>query len=120
MTATLYGIPNCDTVKKARKWLEAQGIAYVFHDLRQDGVEAVRLDHWTRALGWERLLNRRSTTWRQLPETAKLDLDDTKAQVLMLAQPTLIKRPVLEHGETVLAGFSEPAYRTEFGVDAPV
>lgn len=114
MTPTLYGIRNCDTVKKARKWLESQGIDYRFHDFRVDGLEPATLSEWTAAQGWEALLNRRSTSWRQLDDNAKTGLDGARAQALMLHQPTLIKRPVLDTGERILVGFSEAAYRDLF------
>ena len=110
MTITLYGIPNCDTVKKARKWLEANGIDYRFHDFRKDGLDAKQLKRWTDALGWETVLNRKGTTWRQLPEDARNAVDAKSAAKLMLEQPTLIKRPVLEQGNNVRCGFSETEY----------
>lgn len=107
---TLYGIKNCDTVKKARRWLDEHGVEYRFHDLRADGLEAKRLDAWIRAVGWETLLNRRGTTWRKLPEAVREGIDAKRAAALMLEQPTLIKRPVIEHGEQVLVGFDPDAY----------
>ena len=105
MTMILYGISNCDTVKKARRWLDEQGVAYHFHDVRKDGLDAARLQGWIDALGWEKLLNKAGTTFRKLPEGDKADLDAAKAQALMLAQPSMIKRPVLEYPGGVLAGF---------------
>lgn len=110
----LYGIKNCDTVNKARKWLEAAGIDYCFHDFRADGLEREQLTAWKQAVGWETLLNRRGTTWRQLPEDAKQGIDENSALDLMLEQPTLIKRPVLEHGEEIRIGFKEADYKTLF------
>jgi len=107
---TLYGIKNCDTVKKARVWLEQHNVTYRFQDLRVDGLDAARLRSWVKTLGWEALLNTRSTTWRQLPDADKRDLHATSAAKLMLAHPTLIKRPVLENGTEVTAGFSAAAY----------
>ena len=92
---TLYGIKNCDTVKKARHWLEAHGIAYQFHDFRQDGLEQKRLQSWIKALGWEAIVNKRSTTWRNLADKDKAISDAQQAVKLLLANPTLIKRPVL-------------------------
>ena len=102
---TLYGIRNCDTVKKARKWLDEHGVNYRFHDFRADGLEAKKLDAWISAAGWETLLNRRGTTWRRLPEDVREGIDGKRAAALMLEQPTLIKRPVIEHGTQVLVGF---------------
>lgn len=106
----LYGIKNCDTVKKARRWLEAQGIDYRFHDFRADGLDEKRLAAWIKTCGWETLLNRRGTTWRKLPEADRADLDAAKAAALMLREPTLVKRPVLETGREVLVGFKEAEY----------
>lgn len=106
----LYGIKNCDTVKKARRWLDARGIDYRFHDFRADGLEEERLAGWIGTCGWETLLNRRGTTWRKLPEAARSDLDEAKAAALMLREPTLIKRPVLETGREILVGFKEAEY----------
>lgn len=111
MTITLYGIPNCDNVKKARKWLETNGIDYRFHDFRKEGLDAKQLKRWTDALGWETVLNRKGTTWRQLPEDVRNAVDAKSAAKLMLEQPTLIKRPVLEQGNQVRCGFSEAEYQ---------
>ena len=102
---TLYGIKNCDTVRKARKWLESEGINYHFHDFRSDGLNKKDLGVWTKAVGWEVLLNKRGTTWRQLPEKTKETVDEGRAIDLMLANPTLIKRPVLVRGRRVHVGF---------------
>ncbi len=102
---TLYGIPNCDTVKKARAWLAAAGIAHHFHDLRKDGLTGERLDSWLASAGWEALLNRKGTTFRALDDADKADLDTAKARALMLANPAMIKRPVVEFGDAVLVGF---------------
>ncbi|WP_018953109.1 ArsC family reductase [Thioalkalivibrio sulfidiphilus] len=107
---TLYGIKNCDTVKKARKWLEAHGVEYRFHDFRADGLEAKQIDAWIKAVGWETLLNRRGTTWRKLPEAVREGIDEKRAAALMLEHPTLIKRPVVEHGKQVLVGFDPDVY----------
>ncbi len=107
---TLYGIKNCDTVKKARVWLEQHEIAYRFHDLRADGLDATRLKNWVKAVGWETLLNTRGTTWRQLPDVDKHEPNAASAVKLMLAHPTLIKRPVLEHGTEVTVGFNATSY----------
>ena len=115
MMVTLYGIRNCDTIKKARAWLEAQGVAYDFHDYKLAGIDEARLRSWGRELGWERLLNRAGTTFRKLPEADKEGLDEDKAVALMLAQPSMIRRPVLDLGDRWLAGFGEDAYRDAFG-----
>ncbi|MDH5181860.1 MAG: ArsC family reductase [Gammaproteobacteria bacterium] len=108
---TVYGIKNCDTVKKALKWLDKQGIAYQFHDLRGDGISKADLQGWIHSVDWELLLNRRSTTWRQLADKEKTDLNADKAIKLMLANPTLIKRPVISKGKTLLVGFNEADYK---------
>ena len=102
---TLYGIKNCDTMKKARAWLDAHEIAYEFHDYKNLGIDKAHLERWTGALGWEALLNRAGTTFRKLPEAEKQGLTQKKAIALMLAQPSMIKRPVLEKGSKILAGF---------------
>jgi len=107
---TLYGIRNCDTVKKARAWLDGRGIAYNFHDYKTAGIEEARLTDWARELGWEKLLNRAGTTFRALPEADKADLDEAKAIALMLANPSMIKRPVLDLGDRRLLGFSDATY----------
>jgi arsenate reductase len=106
----LYGIPNCDTMKKARAWLDSRGIAHVFHDYKVEGVDRAKLASWAKVVGWETLLNRAGTTFRNLPGDAKQDLDERKALALMVAQPAMIKRPVLETGKTLLVGFSPEKY----------
>jgi arsenate reductase (glutaredoxin) len=106
MTVTLYGIPNCDTVKKARTWLDANGVGYAFHDYKKAGIDAARLAEWIDRLGWEPLLNRAGTTFRKLPDADKADIDAGKAAALMLAQPSMIKRPVVEHPGGLLVGFA--------------
>ena len=111
---TLYGIKNCDTIKKARRWLENADIDYHFHDYRKDGLTAEQLEQWTRELGWESLLNRRGTTWRKLPDKQKSSIDATSALALMLEQPGMIKRPLLDTGNSKLLGFSEDLYKTTF------
>ncbi len=111
---TLYGIKNCDTVKKARKWLDSAGIDYRFYDFRSDGLEKGRLTAWSQTVGWETLLNRRGTTWRQLPDAVKENINKNNVLDLMTEQPTLIKRPVLEQGEVILVGFTEANYKTLF------
>jgi arsenate reductase (glutaredoxin) len=108
---TIYGIPNCDTMKKARAWLEDHGIAYTFHDYKSAGIDRERLDTWSKRVGWEALLNRAGTTFRKLPDSDKQGLDEKKAIALMLAQPSLIKRPVLDlGGGKLLVGFKPEAY----------
>jgi arsenate reductase len=109
-TTTIYGIKNCDTMKKARAWLGEHGIAYQFHDYKEAGIDRERLESWMRRVGWEILLNRAGTTFRKLPDAAKVNLDERKALALMLAQPSMIKRPVLEHGKTLTVGFSPEKY----------
>ena len=105
MSVTLYGIPNCDTVKKARDWLSARGIAYAFHDYKKAGADPAKLAIWIEAAGWEKVLNRAGTTFSKLPEADKLGLDADKAVALMAANPSCIKRPVLEHPGGLLVGF---------------
>jgi arsenate reductase len=97
-------------MKKARAWLEARGVDHTFHDYKVDGIDRAKLESWTKRLGWETLLNRSGTTFRKLPDAAKLDLDERKALSLMLDQPSMIKRPVLERGKTLLVGFSPEKY----------
>lgn len=100
-----YGIPNCDTVKKARAWLEGHGIEYVFHDYKREGADPAKLAQWSEAAGWETLLNRRGATFRALADFDKAGIDRAKAIRLMQAHPSLIKRPVVEHGGGLLVGF---------------
>ncbi len=107
---TIYGIKNCDTMKKARTWLEAHDVAYAFHDYKTQGIAPGVLEGWTRAVGWEALLNRAGTTFRKLPEADKTGLDAGKAMALMLAQPSMIKRPVLDAGGTLIVGFKPETY----------
>ena len=102
----LYGIKNCDTVRKARKWLDAHNIEYTFHDVRSDGLDKKDLSAWVKSAGWETLLNRRGTTWRQLPDTAKAETGAAHLLALVLAQPALIKRPVFEVAGEILVGFT--------------
>jgi Spx/MgsR family transcriptional regulator len=106
----LYGIPNCDTMKKARAWLASQGVEYRFHDYKIAGVDRAKLTAWAKVVGWQALLNRAGTTFRKLADEAKENLDERKAIALMLAQPSMIKRPVLEAGRTLLVGFSPEKY----------
>ena len=114
MTATMYGIKNCDTVAKARKWLEDRGQAYAFHDYKTAGIDRPRLEGWVKELGWEVLLNRAGTTFRKLDEADKQDLNADKAIALMLAQPSMIKRPVLDLGDRRLVGFKPDLYEAIF------
>ncbi len=111
----LYGIRNCDTVKKARGFLDARGVAHRFHDFKVEGVEPSMLERWCQAAGWETVLNRAGTTFRRLPETDKADLTPEKAVALMLAQPSMIKRPVLERDGAVHVGFKPAQYEALFG-----
>ncbi|WP_268995480.1 ArsC family reductase [Microvirga roseola] len=106
----LYAIKNCDTMKKACAWLDAKGVAYRFHDYKAEGIDRSRLETWARAVGWEALLNRAGTTFRKLPEADRADLDERKALALMLDQPSMIKRPVLELHGRILVGFKPEQY----------
>ncbi len=109
----LYGIKNCDTVKKARKWLDAAGVSYQFHDLKAE-LKPEDLDRWLAVVGWEVLVNKRSTTWRQLPEATKTQMDAALARETLLTHVTLIKRPVLVTGEQVHVGFKAEQYQSLF------
>ena len=111
----LYGIRNCDTVKKARAWLEARGVGYDFHDYKVAGIDEARLRLWADEFGWHKLLNRAGTTFRALPDDEKERLDRDKAIALMLAQPSMIKRPLLDLGRHRLLGFDEEAWRRALG-----
>ena len=112
---TLYGIPNCDTVKKARTWLEGQGIAYAFHDYKKAGIDKSLLEGWVRQVGLEALLNRAGTTFKKLPEPEKENLTEKKAIALMLAQPSMIKRPVADRKGRITVGFKPELYEKAFG-----
>jgi Spx/MgsR family transcriptional regulator len=114
MTLTLYGIPNCDTVKKARRWLDEQGVAHVFHDYRKDGLDAAQLQGWIDTLGWEKLLNKSGTTFRKLPDAEKEGLDAAKAKALMLEQPAMIRRPLVDAGGALSVGFSADDWQQRF------
>ena len=114
MTLILYGISNCDTVKKARRWLDEQGVAHHFHDVRKDGLDAERLQGWIDALGWEKLLNKAGTTFRKLPDAQKEALDAVSAKALMLDQPAMIRRPVVEADGTISVGFSASDWQARF------
>lgn len=115
---TIYGIKNCDTIRKARRWLEEHGVEYRFHDHRTDGLDPLRLRAWAETLGWEKLLNRNGTTFRKLPPQRRENLDEETAIELMLDQPALIRRPLLERGETLQLGFKPTEYAALFGVEA--
>ena len=108
---TVYGIKNCDTVRKALKWLEAEGVAHTFHDFRTDGLDAVTVKRWVDTLGWESVLNKRSTTWKELSDADKDGLDAARAVDLMVAHPTLVKRPVFEAKNVLLQGFTDDVRR---------
>lgn len=116
MPFTLYGIKNCDTMKKARAWLDGHGIAYAFHDYKQAGIDRARLAAWAKHVGWQVLLNRAGTTFRALPDAQKEGLDEERAIALMLAQPSMIKRPVLDTGDgDILVGFKPEIYEAQLG-----
>lgn len=114
MTLTLYGIPNCDTVKKARTWLDGQGIAYQFHDYKKQGVDESALRAWVAEVGWEKLLNRAGTTFRKLPEAERANIDGEKAVAIMLANPSAIKRPVVTGAGPLLVGFRPEEWAARF------
>lgn len=114
MSLILYGIPNCDTVKKARVWLADRDVAYDFHDYKKAGIDAATLRRWASEVGWERLLNRSGTTFRKLPDADKQGIDEDKAIALMVANPSIIKRPVVEGAGPLLVGFSAEAYGAVF------
>jgi arsenate reductase len=114
MRITIYGIKNCDTMKKARAWLDSHGIAYDFHDYKTAGVDQSKLAQWSGKLGWETLLNRAGTTFKKLPDADKQGLNESKAIALMLSQPSMIKRPVLQTGGKLLVGFKPEIYAKEF------
>ena len=116
MATTIYGIKNCDTMKKARAWLDKQGVAYDFHDYKTAGIERDRLERWSKKVGWETLLNRAGTTFKKLPDQDKQDLTEKKAIALMLSQPSMIKRPVLDlGGSKLLVGFKPELYGEAVG-----
>ncbi|MGJ7579746.1 ArsC family reductase [Variovorax sp. RHLX14] len=121
MTTTLYGIPNCDTVKRARAWLDEHGIAYRFHDFKKEGVPEAELDRWLASPGWEALVNRRGTTWRKLDDAARASVTDAaSARTVLIANPSLIKRPVVDWNgaDTVTTGFDAVHWASERGVSA--
>jgi arsenate reductase len=110
MPLTMYGIPACDTIKKARTWLGEKGVAFTFHNYKTDGIDRATLERWVEKLGWEALLNRSGTTFRKVPEEQRADLDRDRAIAIMLANPSAIRRPVLEDGDTLLVGFKPESY----------
>ncbi|MBU1313349.1 MAG: ArsC family reductase [Alphaproteobacteria bacterium] len=114
MQATIYGIKACDTMKKARTWLDDHGVAYHFHDYKTEGIDRTRLEQWVGAAGWETVLNRAGTTFRKLDEAAKADLDRDRAIALMLEQPSMIKRPVLQADGRIIVGFKPEIYASHF------
>ncbi len=113
---TLYGIKNCDTMKKARTWLDEHGVQYQFHDYKTAGIDREHLDKWCQQLGWEIVLNRAGTTFKKLPDADKANLTESKAIKLMLAQPSMIKRPVLEFGKQLLVSFKPDDYAAKLKV----
>jgi len=115
MSITLYGIPNCDTVKKARVWLDGRGVRYTFHDYKKAGADPAQLKAWVEELGWETVLNRAGTTFKKLDDADKADLDADKAVRLMAGQPSMIKRPILDLGERRIAGFKPDIYEAALG-----
>ena len=115
MNIEFYGIPNCDTVKKARTWLEAKGIGHDFHDYKKQGADAAKIADWVEQAGWEVVLNRRGTTFRKLPDADKEGLDASKAVKVMAANPSCIKRPVVEHPGGLLVGFKEEEWQSALG-----
>ncbi|MGD2138491.1 MAG: ArsC family reductase [Gammaproteobacteria bacterium] len=115
MSTILYGISNCDKVRKARRWLDAHDVEYRFHDVRKDGLERKTLRTWIAKLGWENLLNRRGTTWRALPEAVRAGINAAAAEHIMLEHPASIKRPLLEYDGDLFPGFSESQYSALFG-----
>jgi arsenate reductase len=114
MTLKLYGIKNCDTMKKARAWLDSAGVEYVFHDYKTAGIDRASLERWCAVLGWEAVINRAGTTFRKLSESDKAGLDRERAITLMQAQPSLIRRPIAERQGVLLAGFKPEIYRGHF------
>lgn len=114
MTTTIYGIKNCDTMKKARAWLDKKGVTYGFHDYKASGIDRSRLEAWAAQLGWEALINRSGTTFRKLSDKDKEGLDESKAIALMLAQPSMIRRPVLDADGKLIVGFKPDQYQQIF------
>lgn len=112
---TIHGIKSCDTMKKARSWLDEHGVAYAFHDYKAEGIDKASLERWAKEVGWEILLNRAGTTFRKLPERERENVTEKKAIALMLEQPSMIKRPVLDVGGKLLVGFKPEIYAKQFG-----
>lgn len=114
IAVALYGLASCDTTRAARKWLDSHGVAHRFHDVREDGLTRALVESWVKQLGWEKVLNKASTTWRELPDAEKAGVDQTRAIALLLAHPTLVKRPVLDRGSALSLGFKPAAYAELF------
>lgn len=114
-SVTIYGIKNCDTMKKARTWLDDHGVAYAFHDYKAEGIDKASLEQWAKEVGWEILLNRAGTTFRKLPDAQRENMTEKKAIALMLEQPSMIKRPVLDVGGKLIVGFKAEIYAKQFG-----
>jgi arsenate reductase len=112
---TIHGIKNCDTMKKARAWLDDHGVAYAFHDYKAEGIDKASLERWAKEVGWETLLNRAGTTFRKLPDGQRENVTEKQAIALMLEQPSMIKRPVLDVGGKLLVGFKPEVYAKAFG-----
>jgi arsenate reductase (glutaredoxin) len=115
MTITMYGIPNCDTVKKARSWMDENGVAYTFHDYKKAGADAAKLAQWSDVAGWENIINRAGMTFRKLDDAQKDGLDQARAIALMVAQPSMIKRPIVEHPTGLLVGFKPSEWDAALG-----
>lgn len=113
-TLNLYGIPSCDTCRQARKWLDENDIAYNFHDVRSEGLDAQMLERWSKRLGWEKLLNKQSLTWRKVPQVDRDNMNKSRALLTMIEHPTLLKRPVLESTRMMAVGFSPDRYEEIF------
>lgn len=111
---TVYGIKNCDTMKKALRWLDEAGVEYRFHDYKKEGVPADQLDHWLETLGWEQVINRRGTTWRKLDESVRDSMDNQSARAVILDNPSIVKRPLLDTGSELVLGFKADDYTTRF------
>ncbi|ASL41207.1 MULTISPECIES: ArsC family reductase [Acetobacter] len=116
-TITIYGIKSCDTMRKAMKWLEAHSVAYSFHDYKKQGIDTATLKQWAQNVGWEKLLNKAGTTFRKLPDSEKENIDESRALALMVAYPSLIKRPVLDREGEITVGFKPEVYADLFAVN---
>lgn len=114
-SVTLYGLKTCDTTRAARKWLDSEGVTHTFHDVREDGLTKTLVEKWVKQLGWEKVLNKSSTTWRELPEAEKADIDAKRVVSLLLAHPTLVKRPLLDRDGALTLGFKPAGYAALFG-----